>query len=92
MISRRIFARKQNLDKILMKYSDIISVQSEVMDDVVYGIADCKFAIIIPEGAVFCPVHEAPILAGKLISGLREEAMSVFEEWGKQYDTGRTIL
>ena len=89
MVSRLIFKKRQNLDKILTKYSEIVTVQSEVVTSAVYGIADHKFAILLPEGAVFCPIHEVPKLAKQLIPGLSKEVMDVFNEWGKAYDTRR---
>ena len=87
MIRKLYFKKKQNLDNILPKYSDIITVQSEVNPTVVYGIADQKFAILMPWGAAFWQIQETPIQAKKLIPGISEEVMEVFKEWGKVYVT-----
>lgn len=92
MISRFVFQKKQNLDKLLLSYKDIITIQSETVTGAVFGIADQKFAVLIPQGAVFCPLHEVPKLAEKLIPGLREEVMDVYREWGSKYVTGRNLL
>lgn len=87
MISRLQFEKKQNLEKLLPRYSGIITIQSEVLNHVVYGIADHKFAILVPEGSIFCPIHETPELAKKLKPDLAAEVMEIFYEWGKQYVT-----
>ena len=87
MISRLNFEKKQNLDNLLLRYTGILTIQSEILQDTVYGIADQKFAILTPEGVVFCPIHETPILAKKLIPGIAEEVIEIFIEWGKPYVT-----
>lgn len=80
MISRIKFKDRVNLDTVLTHYDGIYAVDSELNNTIKYAVSDEKFAILMPIGAVFCPLHETPKLAVRLKDDVREEVMGIWED------------
>lgn len=80
MVSEVKFGRRFNILNEMMNYKDIYAVESEVQRGIVYGISDGKFAILHGTGAIFCPFHEAPVMAMRMKKKIREEIIEVYEE------------
>lgn len=80
MVSRIEWNETRNLETELTHYDKIYSVESEEYDGLFYGLSDGKFAVLRPDGAVFCPVHETPKLARRMLPRIREEIMGVYKD------------
>jgi hypothetical protein len=75
------FKNRFDIDAKLKKYRDILAVQSEEEDGVVYCISDGKFAILCWDGAVFCPMEEVAELQAKMRPEIQQEIKEILEIW-----------
>lgn len=92
MVSKLKFATRYNIEQGLLRYSEILAIDSMIYSNITYCMSDEKFAVLMPDGAAFCPIHETPILANKVvIPEIRAEILSVFEEWRPIYEKRKSV-
>jgi hypothetical protein len=75
------FKNRFDIDAKLKKYRDILAVQSEEEEGVVYCISDGKFAILCWDGAVFCPMEEVADLQAKMRPEIQQEIAEILDIW-----------
>lgn len=80
MVSTIIFDKPKNLASELTHYTDIYAIDSMEFSNIVYGLSDGKFAVLKPDCAVFCPIHEVPDMAKRLIPELQAEVIAIYND------------
>jgi len=83
MISRLNFAKRFDIEARLMNYDGIWAVDSTLTNDLTYCFDSNKFAVLRSDGAIFCPLHEVPKLADKMMPAVRREILDIYEGWKK---------
>ena len=79
------------MQRMLHCYPGIFAIESEIVSGCAYAFSDGKFAVLRHDGAVFCPIHETPILADMMKPEIRAEILSVFEEWRPIYEKRKSM-
>ena len=81
MVSRLNFSSRFDIEKTIIRYPGIFAVDSNIEKGLTYCISDGKFAVLRVDGALFCPLHETPQLAGMLKPEFGNEIMEIYKEY-----------
>lgn len=81
MVQKIKFKKPMRMRDTLTNYKGIYAVESEVNKRIIYGVADGLFAILMDDGAAYCPIHEAPEMAQMIVDRrIRDEIIDIYQD------------